>query len=203
MSPAELAALDAAVACDALPAGPFDIIYADPPWCYRGKKQFGFAGDVGVDSGGAIAQYETLSVEDLCALPVAAICADDALLYMWGTGPMLLTDVPRVIAAWGFEYATVAFVWDKERTNPGYYTLSQAEFCVAAKRGRIPQPRGTRNERQWCDAKVVHEERGKHSAKPSEVRARIERMHPTQRRVELFARERVPGWAGWGKEYPL
>lgn len=180
-----------------LPAGTFDIILADPPWDYRGRKQFGFAGDVGVDSGGAVHHYETMRAADICALPVGQICAPDALLFLWTTGPMLLTDAPKVIANWGFEPATVSFVWDKERTNPGYYTLSQYEFCVVAKRGRIPQPRGTRNERQ-----KVTELRGVHSAKPSEVRARIDRMFPTQRKVELFARERVAGWDGWGLEYP-
>ncbi len=120
-----------------------------------------------------------------------------------GTGPLLLTDVPKLIEAWGFEYATVAFVWDQKRTNPGYYTLSQAEFCVVAKRGRIPQPRGARNVRQWVDfPDVITEIRGKHSAKPAVVRARIAEMFPTQRKIELFARERVDGWDGWGKEYP-
>lgn len=182
---------------------PYDVIYADPPWSYRGREQFGFAGDVGVSTGGAVKQYETLDLETICAMGVRKLCSEDALLFLWGTGPLLLTDVPKVIDAWGFTYATVAFVWDKERTNPGYYTLSQAEFCVVAKRGKIPQPRGSRNTRQWCDyPEVVTELRGKHSAKPAEVRERIARMFPDQRKLELFARERVPGWDGWGKEYP-
>lgn len=182
---------------------PYDIIYADPPWSYRGREQFGFAGDVGVSTGGAVKQYQTIDIDSLCTLPVASIAAPDALLFVWGTGPLLLTDVPTLIKSWGFEYATVAFVWDKERTNPGYYTLSQAEFCAVAKRGRIPQPRGARNVRQWCEfPEVVTEIRGRHSAKPAKVRERITGMFPTQRRIELFARERVEGWDGWGDEYP-
>lgn len=182
---------------------PYDIIYADPPWHYRGREQFGFAGDVGVAAGGAVKQYETVDVDTLCTLPVAQIAAPDCLLYIWGTGPLLLTDVPQVIDAWGFEYATIAFVWYKEKTNPGYYTLSSAEFCAVAKRGRIPQPRGIRNARQWCDApEVIIAERTAHSRKPPEVRDRIAAMHPTQRKIELFARDRVDGWDGWGKEYP-
>jgi N6-adenosine-specific RNA methylase IME4 len=177
--------------------GHYQVIYADPAWDYRNRKQFGFAGDVGVDTGGAISQYQTMSVDEICALPVEAQAADDAILFMWTTGPMLLTDAPRVIQAWGFEYATCAFVWDKQRINPGYYTLSQTEFCLVAKRGRIPQPRGSRNERQF-----LSQERGRHSTKPSEVRDRIQAMFPTQKKVELFARERVAGWDGWGLEYP-
>lgn len=175
----------------------FDIIYADPPWHYRGRKQFGFAGDVGVDTGGAVNQYETMPIRDVCRLPVARLAARDALLFLWTTGPHLLVDAPKVIEAWGFKTATVAFVWDKEATNPGYYTLSQCEFCVVAKRGRIPAPRGARNMRQ-----MVRQLRGDHSAKPAEVRDRISAMFPGQRKIELFARERVEGWDGWGKEYP-
>lgn len=187
-----------------LPEGPFDIIYADPPWDYRGRKQFGFAGDVGVDSGGAIHHYNTMKLSELCELPVARIASDDALLYMWVTGPML-QDALAVMNAWAFDFATVAFVWNKLKTNPGYYTLSQAEFVLVGKHGRIPQPRGTRNERQWLsisenDALVWDEQRGRHSAKPGEIRRRIEAMHPTQSKVELFAREQVPGWTAWGDQ---
>lgn len=182
---------------------PYDIIYADPPWAYRGRNQFNGGLDVGTSTGGAIMHYETVPIDVLCTLPVPTIAAPDCLLYMWCTGPLLLTDAPKLIDAWGFDYATVAFVWDKEATNPGYYTLSQAEFCVVAKRGRIPQPRGVRNARQWCEfPEVITEKRTIHSRKPAEVRNRIAAMHPTQRKIELFARERVEGWDGWGKEYP-
>lgn len=182
---------------------PYDIIYVDPPWSYRGREQFGFAGDVGVSTGGAVKQYATIPIDVLGTLPVASIAAPDCLLYMWCTGPLLLTDAPTLIKAWGFEYATVAFVWDKERVNPGYYTLSQAEFCVVAKRGRIPQPRGLRNVRQWCEfPEVITEECTEHSRKPAEVRNRIAAMHPEQRRIELFARERVEGWDAWGDQVP-
>ncbi len=177
-----------------LPSGPFGIIYSDPPWNYRGRKQFGFAGDVGVDTGGAINQYPTMTLDELCALPVPAISADDCLHFMWVTSP-LLVDGLTLLSCWGFEFATVAFVWDKQKTNPGYYTLSQVELCIVGKRGRIPTPRGSRNERQF-----LSELRGKHSAKPAEVRARIERMFPEQRKVELFAREHSPGWTVWGNE---
>ncbi|MYB32360.1 MAG: hypothetical protein F4Y20_07535, partial [Acidobacteria bacterium] len=60
---------------------------------------------------------------------------------------------------------------------------------------RIPTPRGARNERQ-----LVRAERGSHSAKPEEVRRRIERMFPEQPKIELFARREVAGWTAWGLE---
>lgn len=166
---------------------------------------------MGVSTGGAVKQYPTMSVRELCDLDVGWITAADALLYMWTTGPMILTDTPPVIEAWGFTPATVAFVWNKVLTNPGYYTLSQCEFCVVAKYGRIPAPRGSRNERQWVEtveetdlpqSEAIEQLRERHSAKPVEVRDRIARMHPTQRKIELFARERAEGWTSWGSEVP-
>lgn len=191
-----------------LPTQKFDIIYADPPWDYRGRKQFGFAGDVGVDSGGAIRHYPTLTVSELSQLPIVTIAEKDCLLYLWTTGPMVV-DAIKVLEAWGFQFATVAFVWNKVRTNPGYYTLSQAEFVFVGKRGRIPQPRGLRNVFQWftsyeetqlAETEVLEELRTKHSRKPAEIRRRIEQMHPHQKKIELFARETVPGWKSWGNE---
>ena len=95
----------------------------------------------------------------------------------------------------GFAWATVAFVWDKMRVNPGFYTMSQCELCLVFKRGRIPSPRGARNVRQLVSAK-----RGAHSAKPTEVRRRIEEMFPDQSKIELFARTRAAGWHEWGLE---
>ena len=97
--------------------------------------------------------------------------------------------------AWGFSWATVGFVWDKQRVNPGFYTMSQVELCLIGKRGKIPKPRGARNIRQ-----LVSELRGKHSAKPAEVRSRIDLMFPTQNKVELFSRNVTPGWDVWGNE---
>ena len=176
------------------PSGSFSVVYADPPWSYRGRKQFGFAGDVGVDSGGAVMHYQTMPVADICALPVADLCAKDAILFLWIPSP-LLPDGLTVASAWGFHYGTVAFVWHKQRTNPGYYTLSECELCFAFKRGRIPTPR-SRKQRQF-----VSELRKRHSAKPQEVRNRIASMFPTQTKIELFYRGAPPeGWTVWGNE---
>ena len=186
----------------------YDIIYADPPWSYRGRKQFGFAGDVGVDTGGAVHHYKTMSVKEICDLRVQEIAADDALLFMWIPGP-LLPDGLAVGEAWDLVYARDAFVWNKMITNPGYYTLSQIETCYVFKHGKIPQPRGVRNARQLVETleytdlefeQYLEQRRGKHSAKPAEVRDRITRMFPTQRKIELFARGNATGWDVWGDE---
>ena len=64
----------------------------------------------------------------------------------------------EVLKSWGFTYVTIAFIWHKQRTNPGYYTMSECEICVVGKKGKIPNPRGSRNERQF-----LSELRTKHS----------------------------------------
>jgi N6-adenosine-specific RNA methylase IME4 len=169
----------------------YAILYADPPWEY-GNQQHGGRGKP--PSGGAATHYPVLDSAALAALPVGALAAPDALLFMWTSSPHLDQAI-EVMRAWGFRYMTVGFVWDKCRVNPGYYTMSQCELCLIGKRGRIPTPRGARNVRQ-----LVREPRGKHSAKPDDVRDRIVAMFPSQRRLELFARTRAPGWDAWGNE---
>jgi len=169
----------------------YAIIYADPPWDYKGQRQHGSA-----DTGGAIKHYPCLKLPDLKRMDVAALCADDCLLFLWATSPHLDQAI-ELLKAWGFKWATVGFVWDKQRVNPGFYTMSQCEVVLIGKRGKIPQPRGARNIRQ-----LVSKLRGKHSAKPDEVRSRIEKMFPSQRKLEMFARKRTPGWDCHGDEAP-
>lgn len=175
-----------------LPDRRYGVIYADPPWDYRGQLQH--AGPDSGDTGGAIRHYGTITSADLAALPVCEIADDDCLLFLWATSPHLDQAI-ELGKAWGFEWATVAFVWDKRRVNPGFYTMSQCELCLVFKRGKIPRPRGARNVRQ-----LVSEPRGPHSVKPDEVRRRIELMFPRQAKIELFARAPAPGWDTWGDE---
>lgn len=176
-----------------LPKEKFQIIYADPPWDYKGQLQH--AGPGSRDTGGALRHYPTVTLKQLCELGVEGIADCDSLLFLWSTSPHLDQAI-ELGKAWGFQWATVAFVWDKERVNPGFYTLSQCELCLAFKKGKIPVPRGARNVRQ-----LVQEKRGPHSEKPDEVRRRIEAMFPEQSKIELFARGPiVRGWRPWGLE---
>jgi N6-adenosine-specific RNA methylase IME4 len=183
-----------------LPAKKYDIIYADPPWDYGGKLQFDKSStkaesmdwrrDIFISS--ANFKYPTLKTSELKKIPLTEISSDDCLLFMWVTNPHLAQGI-ELGEAWGFEYRTVAFVWDKMVHNPGKYTMSYCELCLVFKRGRIPSPRGTRNEKQ-----LIRSPRGEHSAKPEEVRQAIERMFPQQNRIELFARQKPQNWDVWG-----
>lgn len=81
----------------------YKIIYADPPWRYaRSKVQ-----------GAAEKHYPTMSIEELCALPVKEIADKDCILFLWATFPQL-KEALQLIKAWGFTYKSVAFVWLKQ-----------------------------------------------------------------------------------------
>lgn len=187
-----------------LPNSKYQVIYADPPWDYGGKMQYdktsikteniGFERDIFISS--AAFKYPTLKLKELMLLNVPAIADDDCILFMWTTGPQLENAI-KLGNAWGFEYKTVAFVWDKMVHNPGRYTLSQTEFVLVFKKGKFPTPRGARNIKQ-----LVSVHRGKHSEKPIEVIAGITEMFPQQKKIELFARKNFMGWDNWGLEIP-
>lgn len=188
-----------------LPNKKYDIIYMDPPWDYGGKMQYdkstikseniGFKKNIFLSS--ASFKYPTLKLKDLMKLDISSIANEKScLLFMWTTGPQFSNSI-KLGESWGFEYKTVAFVWNKMVHNPGRYTLSQTEFCIVFKRGTIPSPRGARNIRQ-----MVEFPRGKHSEKPLKVIEGITKMFPNQSKIELFARNNYLGWDNWGLEIP-
>ena len=138
-------------------------------------------------------------IEDIKKLPVAQISQRDAVLFLWVTFP-LLQEAWSVMEAWGFTFKTVAFVWVKQnrKSDPlfwgmGYWTRANAELCLLATRGH--PKRAAKDVHQVI---ISHVE--KHSRKPDEVRKRIERLMGDQPRIELFAREKSPGWDVWGNE---
>lgn len=183
-----------------LPNEKYEIVYADPPWDYGGKMQFdksslkkeneGWERDIFISA--ANFKYPTVKTKDLMKFPIPEICADNCLLFMWSTSPHLAQAI-ELGKAWGFEYKTIGFIWDKMNHNPGQYTLSNCEVCLIFKKGKIPTPRGARNVQQ-----LVRVPRTQHSVKPNEVRQGIERMFPTQKKIELFARHKPEGWDVWG-----
>ena len=174
-----------------LPAFQFDIIYADCPWSYDDKKK---------NRGGAERHYSTQSIDWIASLPVSQIAADNAVLFLWATWPTL-PDAIAVIESWGFIYKTCAFNWVKRNRSGnryyvgmGAYTRANSEPCLLATRGDV-LPRKSRSVRQIVDAPI-----GRHSSKPPEVRDRIVELFGDRPRIELFARERSPGWEAWGNE---
>ena len=163
------------------PPQTFEVIYADPPWDYDGRA---FLNGKAHETGSASDHYPTMKPQELMDMDVQHICSKNCIIYMWTTGPQLDISID-VLKAWGFKYKTIAFVWNKAITNPGYYTMSSCEICIVGTRGAIPKPRGTRNEQQYyC------KQRTRHSSKPKEF---IER-------IELFSRRAHPEWYCWGHD---
>jgi len=183
-----------------LPNKRFDIVYADPPWDYGGKLQFDksstssenldLSKNIFISSASFV--YPTLKTKELMKLKLNEITNDDALLFMWATNPHLAQAI-ELGEAWGFDYKTVGFVWNKMVHNPGQYTMSYCELCLIFKKGKIPQPRGARNIKQ-----LINSPRSAHSEKPLQVIENIEKMFPTQSKIELFSRRRRDGWLSWG-----
>lgn len=159
----------------------YRVIYADPPWSYSDRQDTGMLG-------GAVKHYDTMPLEDICKLPVPA--ADDAVLFLWVTSPML-EDSFRVINAWGFKYKS-SFVWDKVAHNMGHYNSVRHEFLLIATRGSC-----TPDVQRLFDS-VVSIERTEHSRKPGQFRDMIDTLYPIGDRLELFAREASEGWDVWG-----
>lgn len=170
----------------------YQIIYADPPWQYRVWSKKG-------SNRSAESHYSTMSIDDICALPVEQLAAPDCTLFLWVTFPVL-PDVFRVIKAWGFIYKTVAFTWVKRnKKSPGWFvgmgnwTRANAEICLLATKGK-PR-RQAKNVRQIIDTPLEW-----HSKKPDETRDRIVQLMGDLPRIELFARQKPPGWDVWGNE---
>lgn len=170
----------------------YEIIYTDPPWQYASSEILVEASLLNKDDNN---HYPTMSTDKIKAIDVPSLCADDCLMFMWVVSPML-DDGIDVLKHWGFDFTTVGFVWYKERTNPGHYTMSSTELVIIGKRGKIPTPRGARDVKQF-----LSQTRGKHSQKPSQIRSRIDQMFPTQNKLEMFARTATPGWHVWGNEF--
>ena len=159
----------------------YRVIYADPPWSYGDKQN--------IDGlGGAEKHYTTMSLDDICSLPVPA--EKDAVLFLWVTSP-LLEDSFKVINSWGFKYKT-SFVWDKVAHNMGHYNSVRHEFLLVCTRGSC-----TPDVKKLFDS-VVSIERTDHSRKPKEFRDIIDTIYPNGERIELFAREAPDGWDVWG-----
>jgi N6-adenosine-specific RNA methylase IME4 len=166
------------------PKGKYRVIYADPPWQY-GDERSGF--------GGAIDHYNTMTMEELKAMPVASLSEDNAVLFLWCTAP-LLPEAVELINAWGFKYKT-NIVWDKVRANLGNYTSVRHEHLFIATKGSGVPDNMTR-----VDSVQVVERVGRHSEKPEEFRNIIESLYTYGNKLEMFARKQVDGWEVFGNE---
>lgn len=148
---------------------------------------------------GAAAHYSVMSLEQLKALDVAALCEKDCVLVMWyvSSQPQEALDL---VKAWGFTLKNMnAFIWRKLSTNliphfgMGYWTRAGAECALIATRGK---PKAEcRSIRQVRDEVI-----GAHSEKPAIFRDDIVKLCGDVPRLEMFARVAAPGWDVFGNE---
>lgn len=173
----------------ALPKQRYGVIYADPEWRFEVYSR-----DTGMDRA-ADNHYPTSGTDAICARPVQDIAAEDCVLFLWATVPML-PDALRVMAAWGFEYKSHA-IWVKDRSGTGYWFRNRHELLLVGTRGKIPGPAmGTQLD------SIFAAPLGEHSEKPDAAYEMIERYFPNLPKIELNARRAREGWERWGLEAP-
>ena len=162
-----------------LPPGGFATILVDPPWPLQSGEK----------------HYRTMSLARITALPVGALAARDAHLWLWTTNA-LLPKAYEVAEAWGFTVRS-PLTWVKFRLGLGgrYQLRNATEQLLFCTRGKAPL--GSRSQPTWFNAPVTE-----HSRKPAEQFAIIERVSPGPY-LELFARRRPESnqpWAVWGDQ---
>lgn len=172
-----------------LPDDKFTVIYADPPWSYNDKM----GGEISDSYGAAEKHYPSMSMAELKALDIPKLAAQDAVLFLWATSP-LLPDALELCMAWGFKYKA-AFIWDKVKHNMGHYNSVRHEFLLVSTKGSC-----TPENVKLFDSVQTIERTEKHSQKPEEFRKIIETLYPSGKKIELFARVKTDGWVGWGNE---
>jgi N6-adenosine-specific RNA methylase IME4 len=169
-------------------------ILADPPWRFTNRT-----GKMAPEHR-RLSRYDTLTMEDIAALPVSEIAAETAHLYLWVPNA-LLPEGLRVLAAWGFQYKS-NIVWHKIRKDGGpdgrgvgFYFRNVTElvlFGVRGKNARTLAP-GRRQVNYLATRKREH------SRKPDELYGLIEACSPSPR-LEIFARGERRGWTVWGNQ---
>lgn len=178
----------------------YRVIAADPAWQFKSNSR-------AKPGRNAMRHYACMSLDDIAALPVRSVVADDAALFLWITGPFMAIGAHlKIMKAWGFEPSGMGFVWIKLNpraaslfflkedlaTGGGFTTRKNAEFCLIGKRGRSVRASASVHE-------VIIDPRREHSRKPDEFYRRAEEYSHGPR-LDMFSRQRREGWDAWGSE---
>lgn len=166
----------------------YRVIYADPPWAYDTAPLRKEVAD----------HYPTMDFDALCDFgeEVKKISDEDCVLYMWATTGRLDWAIP-VMESWGFQYKT-SMIWDKIKYNMGHYCSPRHEFLLIGGKGKS-KPKDPKLANSVDSVQSI-EKSNKHSQKPNEFRKIIEKLYPTPKKIELFAREKVSGWDAFGNQ---
>ncbi len=173
--------------------GGWKTVLADPPWRFANRT-----GKVAPEHR-RLDRYDTLTLADICALPVGDVAADQAHLYLWVPNA-LLPEGLQVLQSWGFRYVS-NLVWAKRRKDGGpdgrgvgFYFRNVTELVLFGVRGSMRTlPPGRRQ------VNMIETRKREHSRKPDEAYEIIEACSPGPY-LELFARYPQDGWSVWGDE---
>ena len=187
--------LDAAADLRAFAAGrQFGTVLADPPWRFENRT-----GKVAPEHR-RLSRYGTMTLDDICALPVAEHLAAAAHCYLWVPNA-LLPDGLRVLASWGFDYKS-NIVWHKIRKDGGsdgrgvgFYFRNVTELVLFGVRGKNARTKAAGR----TQVNLLATRKREHSRKPDEFYGIVEACSPGPY-LELFARGTRPGWAVWGNQ---
>lgn len=171
-----------------IPKHYYHTIYADPPWNEHGGGKY---------KRGADNHYPLMKTKDIKELPVPDLVSPDGChIYLWVTNNFL-QDGLECLKYWGFEYVTT-ITWLKDKIGLGQYYRGLTEHCLFG-RTKIKLPFKTENGKRCQGVTGFTESKREHNKKPDKMRKMIEEVSYGPR-IELFARERFPGWDAWGNE---
>jgi len=161
--------------------GKYQVIAIDPPWPYGTEFD--------AQTRRVASPYKELSIEKLADFTLPA--DDNCVLWLWTTHKFLF-DSFHLMKIWEFEYK-LTLVWDKQKMGMGAWLRCQAEFCLLGIKGK-PKWELT-NQRDFISAP-----RREHSRKPDEFYKLAETLWPEAKRIDIFSREKRPGWEQYGNE---
>jgi N6-adenosine-specific RNA methylase IME4 len=182
------------------PRSVYATIVADPPWSYEsgwpvGAGQAQVVGGAGYDPRRRTPMsYGSMSVDEIAAVPVESMAADDAHLYLWTTN-RYLRDAFDILEAWGFRYSqTLSWCKTPMGKGPGGTWAQNVEYVLFARRGSLKSLQ--RFDSCWFNWKRASRA---HSRKPDAMLDMVEQASPGPY-VELFARRARFGWDYWGDQ---
>ncbi len=172
----------------------FKTVLADPPWQFQNRT-----GKMAPEHK-RLNRYPTMSLKDICALPVNSIVDEPAHLYLWVPNA-LLPEGLEVMKAWGFEYKT-NIVWEKVRKDGqpdgrgvGFYFRNVTELLLFGIKGNNARTLAPGR----SQVNLFRTQKREHSRKPDEIFEIIEGCSNGPF-IELFARGHRPGWTLWGNQ---
>jgi N6-adenosine-specific RNA methylase IME4 len=172
----------------------FKLIYADPAWRYDSVKIGGSM------KSGASQKYPTMTLTEICNLPVSKISdPKGSVLFLWVTTPLKYEIATSgLLESWKFDYKTTVY-WRKLMSQGmGYWFRGQVEECWLCTRGKV-KPFGLQI------PNFIQTQIEDHSKKPKLMRQiayDVSEKFDLKPRIELFSRDRHEGWTVWGNEVP-